>query len=372
MSTSPIERPGRADAGTTPPSRPAGARPEVSRRAFVGGAAAVAAGLALTGVSAPPSAAVPRRAPNGFGSVSGVPGLPAGFRRTFTSRLVQAGGIRQHAVVGGDGPPLLLIHGWPQNWYAWRMIMPALARHHTVVAVDQRGIGLTDKPRDGYDTATLAGDLAALMSTLGHERFAVVGHDTGMPIGYALAADHPHRVDRLAVAEAVIPGVTPSPPLLGPAQANNMFWHFPFNRLDDVNELLVAGREDVYFGWQLDTEAARKLPPYAIRYYVESLTSHRHALSGSFGWYRDLDTTFAQNADRAERRLTVPVLAIGGAQSVGEGVATTMRLAADDVQSLVIPGSGHWVAEEAPQELLAALTDFLAPYRSTAAAKNRR
>ncbi|MFD8073444.1 alpha/beta fold hydrolase [Streptomyces sp. NPDC059718] len=370
MNPSPIEPPGQVGPGM-PSSHPDQPPRQVSRRAFVGGAAAVTAGLALTGVSALPATAAPRQNPKGFGSVSGVPGLPEGFLRTFTSRIIQAGGIRQHAVVGGDGPPLLLIHGWPQNWYAWRMVMPVLARNFTVIAVDQRGIGLTDKPRDGYDTATLANDLAALMDTLGHERFAVVGHDTGMPIGYALAADHPHRVDRLAVAEAIIPGVTPSPPLLGPAQANNMLWHFPFNRLDDVNELLVAGREDVYFGWQLDTKAARKLPDYAVRYYIESLTSHRHALGGSFGWYRDLDTTFAQNADRVKRRLTIPVLAIGGAQSVGEGVTTTMKLAADDVQPLVIPGSGHWVAEEAPQELLAALTAFLAPYRATAAARNR-
>ncbi|MGW3248036.1 alpha/beta fold hydrolase [Streptomyces sp. NPDC001070] len=319
-----------------------------------------------------PAAATPRQTPRDFGSVSGVPWLPAGFRQTFASRLIHAGGIRQHAVIGGDGPPLLLIHGWPQNWYAWRMIMPVLARNYTVIAVDQRGIGLTDKPRDGYDTATLANDLAALMDTLGHERFAVVGHDTGMPIGYALAADHRHRVDRLAVAEAIIPGVTASPPLLGPAAANNMLWHFPFNRLDDVNELLVEGREDVYFGWQLDTKAARKLPAYAVQYYVESLTSHRHALGGSFGWYRDLDTTFVQNAERVKRHLTIPVLAIGGAESVGQGVTTTMKLAADDVQSLVIPGSGHWVAEEAPQDLLAALIPFLAPYRATTSSRTRR
>lgn len=359
MATSATEPPGRTSPAVRPPSHPA--PPRVSRRAFVGGAAAVAAGMALAGASAAPATAVARRAPQGFGSVSGVPGLPTGFEGTFTSRLIQAGGIRQHAVVGGEGPPLLLIHGWPQNWYAWRMIMPALASRYTVIAVDQRGVGLTDKPRDGYDTATLANDLAALMDTLGHDRFAVAGHDTGMPIAYALAADHPQRVDRLAVAEAVMPGVTPSPPLLGPAGANNMLWHFPFNRLDELNELLVAGREDLYFGWQLDTKAARKLPDHAIRYYVQSLTVHRHALGGSFGWYRDLDTTLAQNADRVKRPLAIPVLAIGGAKSVGEGVATTMRLTADDVRSLVIPGSGHWVAEEAPQEVLAALTTFLAP-----------
>ena len=125
-----------------------------------------------------------QRVPEGPGSVSGAPHLPPGFRATFTSHFVDAGGLRQHAVIGGDGPPLLLVHGWPENWYAWRLLMPALARDFTVIAVDQRGIGLTDKPRVGYDSATLAGDLAALMDALGHQRFAVVGHDTGYFIGY--------------------------------------------------------------------------------------------------------------------------------------------------------------------------------------------
>ncbi|MEU4091723.1 alpha/beta hydrolase [Streptomyces sp. NPDC026673] len=367
MNPSPIEPPSSAGPGAQPAPRPDHG---LSRRAFVGGAAAVAAGLSLVGASALPAAASGRM-PRGFGSVSTAPGLPAGFTKTFTSRFVQANGLRQHVVVGGEGPPLLLVHGWPENWYAWRMVMPELARHYTVIAVDQRGIGLTDKPNDGYDTGTLADDLVALMDALGHEKFAVVGHDTGMPIGYALAADHPHRVERLAVAEAVIPGVTPSPPLLGSAQANNMLWHFPFNRLDDINEQLVVGREDIYFGWQLRTKAARKLPDHAVRYYIRSLTAHRHALRGGFGWYRDLDTTFVQNAERAKRPLSLPVLAIGGAKSVGEGVATTMKLAAENVRGLVVPDAGHWLPEEAPEEMLAALTAFLAPYRVAAARSHR-
>src|SRR5215213_6190124 len=145
--------------------------------------------------------------PEGPGSVSGAPNLPEGFTDTFTSRYVNAGGLRQHAVIGGDGPPLLLVHGWPENWYAWRLLMPELARDFQVIAVDQRGIGLTDKTRDGYDTGTLADDLVALMDALGHERFAVVGHDTGYFISYALAADHPDRVARLVVAE--VPGGEP-------------------------------------------------------------------------------------------------------------------------------------------------------------------
>jgi len=301
--------------------------------------------------------------PEGPGSISGAPNLPAGFTDTFTSRYIDTSGLRQHAVIGGDGPPLLLVHGWPENWYAWRRLMPGLARDFEVIAVDQRGIGLSDKPEGGYDTGTLARDLVALMDALGHQRFAMVGHDTGMPIGYALAADHPERLDRLAVAEAVLPCVAPSPPLFVPAQLNNRLWHLAFNRLEEVNEQLVKGREDIYFGWQFATKAARKLPGYAVRYYVHTLASIPGALRGSFGWYRALDTTIGQNEQRKTRRLALPVLAIGGSASGGEGVGNTMRLAADDVQSLVIPGCGHWVAEEAPEEMLAALTAFLTPYR---------
>src|SRR5919107_4256206 len=125
--------------------------------------------------------------PEGPGSASGAQHLPAGFTDTFTSRYVDTGETRLHAVIGGEGPPLLLVHGWPESWYAWRLLMPALARSFEVIAVDQRGVGLSDKPEGGYDTGTLAGDLVALMGALGHERFSVVGHDTGFAIGYALA-----------------------------------------------------------------------------------------------------------------------------------------------------------------------------------------
>src|SRR3954462_15294361 len=193
------------------------------------------------------SSSTPLPTPEGPGSVSGAPHLPAGFTDTFTSRYVDAGELRLHAVIGGDGPPLLLVHGWPETWYAWRLLMPALARDFEVIAVDQRGMGLSDKPQSGYDTGTLAGDLVALMDALGHERFAVVGHDTGYFISYALAADHPDRDARLVLAAlaaypqdrpprlvlAEVPGplgVVPSPPLSGlPEPINNKLWHLAFN-----------------------------------------------------------------------------------------------------------------------------------------------
>ena len=301
--------------------------------------------------------------PEGPGSVAGAPHLPDGFTRTFASRYVDTGDLRQHVVTGGEGPPLLLVHGWPQTWYAWRLMMPALARDFQIVAPDQRGTGLSGQPPGGYDTATLAADLVALMDALGHRRFAVAGHDTGMWIGYALAADHPGRVTRLAVAETPLPGVSPSPPLFASAHLNDALWHFGFNRLAAVNDQLVDGREEVYFGWQFATKAARPLPDYAVRHYVDTLAAGPDALHASFAIYRALDATIAQNQQRKTRRLTLPVLGIGGAHSLGDQVADTMKLTADDVQTLVIPGCGHHPPEETPEEMLTALAEFLAPYR---------
>ena len=275
--------------------------------------------------------------PAGPGSVSGAPNLPAGFTDTFTSRYVDAGDLRLHAVIGGEGPPLLLVHGWPETWYAWRLVMPALARDFEVIAVDQRGIGLSDKPADGYDTGTLAADLVALMDALGHERFAVVGHDTGFAISYALAADHPDRVDRVALAEIPgPPGAAPSPPLFVPAPLNDRLWHLPFNRVENLPEQLIAGREDVVLRLRVrrpGREAARR----------GGRLLRRHPLRARRPARQPRLLPGARRDARAERssarpRLTMPVLAIGGAASYGDHVGEAMKLVADDVQSVVIPG----------------------------------
>ncbi|MGW2288128.1 alpha/beta fold hydrolase [Streptomyces phaeochromogenes] len=291
--------------------------------------------------------------------------LPDGFTDVFTGRFVEVNGLRLHAVTGGDGPALLLIGGWPQTWYAWREVMPALARRHTVVAVDSRGAGLSDKPDDGYDAGTLSADLVALMAALGHDRFDVVGHDIGTWTGYALAADHPERVDRLAIVEAVIPGLTPSPPFFGPAAANLRLWQFGFNRLDDLNEELVRGRERLFFGWQFATKAATPtaIPAYAVDVYVDAITADPRALRASFACYRALDETIAQNEQRSKTRLSLPVLALGGALWSGTSAAQTMRLAADDVTGVVLDDCGHYPAEEQPARFAEILEDFLAANR---------
>ncbi|MBG7702360.1 alpha/beta hydrolase [Streptomyces sp. MC1] len=294
-------------------------------------------------------------------TVTDVPELPAGFTDTFTSRTVETPELTLHAVVGGDGPPLLLLPGWPQFWYSWRLVMPALAERFTVIAPDLRGMGASDKPASGYDAATLANDMAALMTALGHDRFTVVGYDLGMLVGYALAASHRDRVARLVGAESILPGLSPSPPLMSDPATNELLWHFAFNRLHDINERMVAGREEVYFGHTFTSKVATPgaIPQRAIDVYVDQLRDPA-ALRASFEYYRTLDTS-AQHALRwrDEGPLSIPVLAIGGRYSTGTMPEETMRLVATDVTGLVIPGAGHFLPEEAPDTLANAVLDFL-------------
>jgi pimeloyl-ACP methyl ester carboxylesterase len=311
------------------------------------------------------SSADPSSGPTGPGSVAGTSGLPAGFADTFASRWVDVGSLRLHAVVGGDGAPLLLIAGWPQTWYAWRLVMPALARGHTVVAVDTRGVGLSGKPTDGYDVGTLAADLVELMQALGHDRFAVFGHDVGMWIGYALAADFPHRVDRLALAEALIPGLSPSPPVLDTQDVVDRLWHFMFNRIDGLPEQLVRGREDVFLRWQFEHKAVHALDEAAIAHYVDSVRRDPGALRASFAFYRAITEDIAQNVVRAATPLPMPVLTVAGDGATGRLVEQSIVPVASEVRSVVVPDCGHYPAEEAPEATLAAATEFFAPWRGT-------
>jgi len=303
--------------------------------------------------------ALPR--PRGFGSLHETPGLPADFTDVFDSYFIEAQEMRFHAVIGGNGPPLLLLAGWPQNWFAWRYLMLPLAERFTVVAADPRGVGLSAKPKTGFDTHSLGKDMYNLMSALGYEHFSMVGHDIGMWTGYAMAADQPGRIDRLVLGEALIPGLSPSPPLISDDRwLSDLLWHFNFNRALEINELLVSGRESMYFDYQFKTKGGHPeaIPEYARNYYA-SLLKDPEALRCSFEYYRALDTTIPQNRERAAKRLSLPILAFAGALCSGDMVERELRTVASNVQSLIIPDCGHYPAEEKPLELLAALQAFL-------------
>lgn len=292
-------------------------------------------------------------------TVDSVAQLPSSFTETFHSHTVDVDGVTVHAVTGGAGPALLLLPAWPQFWYQWRLVMPTLAEHFTVVAADIRGVGASAKPAAGYDVATLADDMAGLMTALGHERFHVAGYDLGMLVGYALAAGHRDRVTKLLLAESVLPGLSPMPPLLMPPAQNELAWHFVFNRLHDINERMVAGREEIYFGHQFATKAADPdaIPPETVEIYVDALRDP-DALHASFEFYRAERSAEQIAALAGEGPLEIPVLAVGGERGMAGSVEQAVRQVATNVIGAVAPGAAHFLAEEAPDWTARTLVDF--------------
>lgn len=304
----------------------------------------------------------------GFGSVHGVPSLPPGFDDVFESYRVPTGEIELHAVIGGEGPPLLLLGGWPQSWYIWRDVMLPLAERFTLVVPDPRGLGISDKPEEGYDKGTLGRDLFGLMTALGHERFALVGHDCGMWVGYAMAADQPERIARIALGEAIIPGVAVSPPLISDdRQLSDFLWHNNFCRVRGINEALVVGREEIFFDYQFTKIPVPNPIPADIRaFYIDLIKRDRRTLRASFDYYRAIDDDIPANRERMKTRLTMPVLGFAGELACAGAVEEQLRQVADDVRCTIIPECGHFVPEETPDALLALLRPFLEPYRTHA------
>jgi pimeloyl-ACP methyl ester carboxylesterase len=280
--------------------------------------------------------------------------LGAGFR----SEYADVNGVRLHYVEGGRGPRVVvLIPGWPQTWYAWRKIMPTLATTHRVIAVDTRGMGDSSRPDSGYDTEAAASDISALMGKLGVSRYSVIGHDVGMWIAYPLAAQHGDAIDRLVMAEATIPGVTPWPPMLLPPDANAGMTQFMFNQLRDLPEFLVAGREAAYLRWIVGHLAVRP-DRVAVDEYVRAY-SVPGAMKAGFEYYRAIPVTMQQNQELKKTKLTMPVLAVGGVVGAGKATIETMKLVSDNVQGEIIEACGHYTPEECPDAFLNLVTSFL-------------
>ena len=298
----------------------------------------------------------------GFGSVNGVPDLPPGFTDRFTSRRVRTGKMTLHAVTGGVGFPLLLVGGWPQFWWQWRHVMMQLSEQFQVVAVDPRGLGLSERPMTGYDAGSGAVDLHEVMHGLGYQSFHVVGHDVGMWLAYALASDFPESVVSLTLMEANLPGIS-DPPSVVPTSLRlvQTQWHFMFNRLTDVNERLVAGREHVFFGDQFAVKGGSPsaIPEQAVNVYV-SMLRQPGALRACFEFYRAIDVTAEQNRSRSKQLLSMPVLAVGGELSRGGSVFDDVSRLGSEVRGSIIEGCGHYIAEEAPNNFVAVLTHFIA------------
>ncbi|MGL4176359.1 MAG: alpha/beta fold hydrolase [Dermatophilaceae bacterium] len=291
-------------------------------------------------------------------STAGGGRVPAGF----VERRTQVGDIRLNAVVGGRGPTLVLLHGYPQNWTMWRKVLPALAEHYTVVAPELRGAGRSDAPRDGYDKKTLAADVHGLLTRLGLDRdVRVVGHDIGTMVAYAYAAAHPADVTRLVLSEAPIPdeGIYEFPALT-PQGAGA--WQFGFFSLTNgLPERTVDGREAEWVDGFTDSIEVVKsgIGPREIRDIATPLEDDAR-LRASFEYFRAFPTDIEDNAGYGRTKLAMPVLAIGASGSLGELVATNAERYAEDVTGAVVEDSGHWIFEERPEQTTRLVLDFLA------------
>jgi|SRR5471032_1163511 len=256
--------------------------------------------------------------------------------------------------VGGSGPAVLLIHGFGDTGDMWAPLAAALAADHTVVAPDLRGMGLSSRPAGGYDKRTQAGDMRAVLDQLGIDHADVVGHDIGTMVAYAYAARYPDKTDRLVVMDAPVPGIPPWEQIVRSPQ----LWHFSFGGPDA--ERLVAGRERIYLDrfWNEFAGTPSKIDEETRQHYAR-LYAQKGAMHAAFAQFLSIPQDAEDNLKSMTTRLTMPVLAVGGAKSFGANEAAVMRNAAVDVTELVVPDAGHWLMEEQPAATVAAIKAFL-------------
>ena len=251
-----------------------------------------------------------------------------------------------HYVESGSGPPVLLLHGWPQSSHAWRRVAELLPDHRLVMP-DLRGFGSSEKPDSGYDAATMAADLHGLLESLDLERVTVVGHDWGAVFGYALAASHPGDVAALGIVEMILPGLGFLEDAMRPQADGRFLWHIGFQSVPDIPELLIRGSERAYLSWFFDNHSYDPSPIDAD-VYVGAM-QRPGALRAGLGVYRAYFETAEQVASLVETPLQIPVVAYGGEASLGELALESLRAAQPNADGGVIPRCGHWVPEEAPE-----------------------
>lgn len=276
--------------------------------------------------------------------------FPAGFK----TQDIKVEGATMHVRVGGKGPAVVLLHGFGDTGDMWAPLATDLARDHTVVVPDLRGMGLSSIPEGGYDKKTQAGDIRAVLSALKIEHSVVIGHDIGTMVAFAYAARYPQLTDRLVVMDAPVPGITPWNDIV----RSPMLWHFDFGGKD--MERLVAGRERIYLDrfWNEFAGNPAKVDEQTRQHYAK-LYARPGAMHAAFAQFRSIRQDALDNEPVLQKHLSMPVLAVGGEKSFGNNEAIVMRNAADNVTEVVIPSAGHWLMEEAPVPTIKAVRDFI-------------
>jgi pimeloyl-ACP methyl ester carboxylesterase len=294
---------------------------------------ALAAATAILGLAAPPAVAADVK---------------------IESRFAQVGDLKMHYLAAGEGSPVILLHGYAQNSHMWRPAMSELAKSHRVIAPDLRGFGDTAKAEAGYDKKTMAQDVHALAAQLGITKAGIVGHDIGLMVAYAYAAQYPQEVDRIALLDAFIPGV---------GDTTNLFllkdlWHFHFYGPTPL--ALVTGRERIYFEhfWNDFAADPKKSVSEADRQFYARKYALPGAMKAGMDVFRNFDQDAIDNREFSKNKLTMPMLVLGGEKSGGDFLVGQGRLVADHVEGVIIKGSGHWLVDEAPGQVIPRLVAF--------------
>jgi len=274
---------------------------------------------------------------------------------SFVERFADVNGVRIHYLIGGKGSPVVLVHGYTQTGHMWRPLMLPLAQRHTVIVLDLRGAGGSGKPESGYDKKTLAVDIYKLTSSLGFDRVSIVGHDIGLMVAYAYAAQFPQATEKVVLMDAFLPGIGNWKDVW----LMRDLWHFHF--YGKVPLALVKGRERIYFEhfWNDFADDPKNSVPEADRRVYANAYAKPGGMRAGFEYFK----AFSQDAKDFEQfshtKLLMPVLVLTGEKASGTFLIEQARLVAIDVRGVVVPGSGHWLMEEASQSVIPAIIEFL-------------
>jgi pimeloyl-ACP methyl ester carboxylesterase len=279
------------------------------------------------------------------------------FPPAFHQQEVQTNGATIHVRVGGNGPAVVLLHGYGESGDMWIPLAAALVADHTVIVPDLRGMGLSSKPAGGFDKKNQAGDVLGVLAALKVTEIDLVAHDIGNMVAYSFAAQHPAMVKHLVMIDAPVPGIGPWEEIL----KSPLLWHFRFGGRD--MERLVKGRERIYLDrfWNEFSADPKHFSEAARRHYAK-LYAMPGAMHSGFEQFHAFDQDAIDDKDLLAKggKLKMPVLALGGEKSFGPTMAVVMRACADNVKEGIVPGSGHWIMEENPSATIALIKPFLA------------
>jgi pimeloyl-ACP methyl ester carboxylesterase len=270
-------------------------------------------------------------------------------------KFAEVNGVRLHYLIAGKGDPVVLLHGFAETSHMWLPLISKLAGKHTVIAPDLRGFGQSSTPADGYTKAAMAQDIHALVKSLNYDRIRLVGHDIGLMVAYAYAAQYPGEVDRLVLMEAFLPGV---------GDWNSVFllrdlWHFHFYGKTPL--ALVTGRERTYlehFWNDFAADPAKSVSEADRRFYASEYARPGHMKAG-MEVFRAFPRDAEDFAGFAKAKLSMPLLVLSGEKAGGPFLIEQGKMVADNVDGVLVKGRGHWLMEEAPGEVIPKLVEFL-------------